>query len=238
MANKTMMPAPQASALLGGARTRRLTTKLGRPLAATTTVQLALGLIAAAILGDLASPRSPANGRPTQLPPADAPALSAFAPPPLAGTSLGDFGLAAPALGPVLTAGATQPSSAPDSVPVAAGSSPSSAPPSSGGSTTPPPAQSAAPRPLLQLAVGVAAGTNVSVALGVGAGSCTGVSLAGTSSCAPAPPSAPGVSLTLSSPLGTVSTPAVAPGAVTTTLPPVAAVPVVGNTLNLLSGGG
>ncbi|HWW52786.1 MAG TPA: sigma-70 family RNA polymerase sigma factor [Acidimicrobiales bacterium] len=194
------------SLLLGGERTTRMAGLMWRPLVSVTSGMLALGVITAAVLGGAGTQTGPvALAHPSPLAPTQAPALNALATAPVAqpagATSNGSV-----ALGPVIDTevAVVTTSSAQDQpgVPTAVRSS-TPAPP-------PPPPRPAAPvptaKPLAQVALGANVSvTSASVAIGLGSGSCTGVSIGGSASCAPKAPATPGLSVSVSTPLGTIS---------------------------------
>jgi hypothetical protein len=158
-------------------------------------------VITAAVLGGAGTQTGPAAlGHPSPLAPAQVPALSALAAPsaqpagaaPTAGVAFGPAIEAAPV---VVTTSSAQPKS---SGPTPAGAPTPAAPP------PPRPAAPTPPKPVAQVALGANVSvTSASAAVGLGPGSCTGVSIAGSASCAPKAPATPGLSLSVTTPLGT-----------------------------------
>jgi RNA polymerase sigma factor (sigma-70 family) len=193
------------SVLLGGERTTRLAGLLWRPLVSVTSGMLALGVITAAVIGGSGTQKGPAAvARPTPLAPSQEPALNAFATPAQAASQA--TAVAAPAIGSTAVGAAPPPGSTPVVIasvptPPAVPAAPP-APPAPSKPTAPtPPA-----KPLAQLAVGTNLGAaKASVAVGLGPNACVAVSVNGSSSCAPKAPANPGLSISIATPLGTIS---------------------------------
>lgn len=190
------------SLLLGGERTTRMAGLLWRPLVSVTSGMLALGVITAAVLGGAGTQTGPvAVGHPSPLAPTQAPALSALttAPAGVAPSTGLPFAPATDA-GPTLvtTSSAQDQPSAPAPI-IGLRPPPNRTPPRP--SPPVPPA-----KPVAQVALGANISlTSASIAIGLGSGSCTGASVAGSASCAPKPPATPGVSLSVTTPLGAAS---------------------------------
>ena len=194
------------SLLLGGERTTRLAGLMWRPLVSVTSGMLALGVITAAVLGGAGTQTGPAAlGHPSPLAPAQVPALSALAAPsaqpagaaPTAGVASGPALEAIPVVVTTSSAGDHSSGPTPAGVPTPAAPPP---PP-----TPPPPVAPTPAKPVAQVALGANVNvTSASVAAGLGSGSCTGASIAGSASCAPKAPATPGLSLSVTTPLGTI----------------------------------
>ena len=208
--------------LVGGARGAQAYARLARPLANATAALFAVGVIAAAVIGgnEGAGAGPTVTGVPGELAPANGRAGGLLAP---AVTHIGFVAAPAAVVGSVSPVGGV--GSAPGGGTgsgssgggAGSGGSGSAGPGgtvgsgangSNGGSGKAPAAGSGSPgSPLVQIAAGAnLSATTISVAVGSGPGSCNGVSVAGSPSCAPPAPAQPGVTISLTTPLGPATT--------------------------------
>jgi hypothetical protein len=197
--------------LVGGPRTTRLTETTRGPLATVTIGLLGLGVMSAAVMSAGHGLRAPlAQGHAGVLPPALATAPSVFSPPetptfnaPVAVTNSAGVASA------VAAAATDGPIAVPSpSAPVATSPTVPTTPTSPGGTAPPPPSAG----PTVQVSAALNAGvTTAAVSVGVGPGSCVGVSVAGSQSCAGPAPAKPGVVVSVVTPLVTVTTPTASP---------------------------
>ena len=178
--------------------------RVTRSLAVTTSALLALGVITAGLMSGAGGPQpvpgSRSGGAVTAAPatnvsqlPGGGTVATPGAPGAGAGATDGGRTTEAPPRHEATFVAAPPPTTPPTTAPAQPNRKP----------TTPPTTTT----PLLGVQLGAnLAALSTSVSLGVGGG-CTGVSLNGSKSCAPAAPASPGVSLNLTTPLGTVKVP-------------------------------
>lgn len=190
---------PVHSWLLGGSRGVRMASRLSPPLSTAAAGLLALGVITAAVMGDTAGLPPVTASRPGALAPTGGGGIATLTPAAtitaggLPGAAVPGQGAAIPTPGAALGGPNTLPPAPPG--PTSGPGSPSPAPPS------PPPTAS----PVVQVAAAANLGVTA-VSASVGVGGCTGASVAGSPSCAPAAPSQPGLKVIITSPQGSITT--------------------------------
>ena len=180
------------SVLLGGPRTARLSQAVRRPLSTMTAGLLALGVIAAAVMGESAGIPPVAASRPKGLTPPGGPTVATITPAATV-TPIGESGTLA-------SGGPSGQGTLTGLTPTTVLPPPPPPPPPHPTTTT------TVTTPFVQVAAGANAGGQTASA-SASIGGCTAVSINGSTSCAPEAPSQTGVQVSATTPLGTTTIP-------------------------------